>query len=280
MIRDKYNIIPVFLAGTLHLLLFSGMVVVVEFSRPVQPAVPLAISATLVTQDELESLTAPQPAPPEEKPEPEPPLEEPPPDPGPDPEELQRQQQEEQKRLADLQAEQERIRLEEEAERQRQQQAAEERRRREEAELERRRQEAERRRLEDLERQHQENERLRREAEQAELDRRREQELEEEAMRLAALTATDRERYAFAIQQKITRNFIRPASAPVNLVCEVNVRQLPSGEVVDVSIATCNGDEAVRRSVEAAVYKASPLPLPVNPSIFQRNLQIIFKPEQ
>ena len=112
------------------------------------------------------------------------------------------------------------------------------------------------------------------------VERRRQQELDEESMRLAALTANDQQRYAFAIQQKITRNFIRPASAPENLECVVNVRQLPSGEVVDVGIANCNGDDAVQRSVEAAVYKASPLPLPANPAIFERNLQIVFKPEQ
>jgi colicin import membrane protein len=278
VIRDKYNLIPAFLAGSLHVLLFAGMVFVVEFSRPVQPAIPLAITATLVSEEDLQGTPEPvqeEPPPPVLEPEPEPE-----PDPGPDLEEQQRRAQEEEKRLADLRAEQERIRLEEEAEQERQRQAAAERRAREEAEIERRRQEAERRRLEDLERQRQENERLRREAEQAELERRREQELAEEEMRLAALTASDQERYAFAIQQRITRNFIRPASAPPNLECEVNVRQLPSGEVVDVSIVTCNGDEAVRRSVEAAVYKASPLPLPANPAIFERNLQIIFKPEQ
>jgi colicin import membrane protein len=170
--------------------------------------------------------------------------------------------------------------VEEEAENRRKRQEADERRKREEAEIERRRQEAERKRLEDLERQRQENERLRRVAEAAELDRRRRQEMDEEANHLAALDASDMERYSFAIQQKVTRNFIRPASAPEQLECVVNVRQLPNGDVMDVSIGNCNGDEAVRRSVEAAVHKASPLPLPANPSIFQRNLQIIFKPEQ
>ena len=53
MIRDKYNIIPVFLAGSLHLLLLAGMVYVYDFSRPVQPAVPLAIQASLVLEDDL-----------------------------------------------------------------------------------------------------------------------------------------------------------------------------------------------------------------------------------
>ena len=278
MIRDKYNIIPVFLAALLHFLMLAGMVFVYDFSRPARPAVPLAITATLVTEDELRE------PPPAEEPvviEPDPELDpEPEPEPQPDPAEELRRKAEEQKRQEDLRIEQQRIRAEEEADRQRQRQAAEERRKREDAEIERRRQEAERRRLEDLARQQAENERLRREAEQAERRSRAEQELADEELRLASLTASDEQRWAFAIQQKVTRNWIRPGSTIENLECIVDVRQLPGGEVVNVTIVSCNGDAAVRRSIEAAVKKASPLPAPDNPSVFQRNLQFTFKPEQ
>jgi colicin import membrane protein len=45
-----------------------------------------------------------------------------------------------------------------------------------------------------------------------------------------------------------------------------------------VSIGDCNGDEAVRESIEAAVYRASPLPPPPDPSLFERQLVIEFKP--
>ena len=274
MISDKYNIIPVFLAALLHFLMLAGMVFVYDFSRPARPAVPLAITATLVTEDELrEPPPAEEPVVIEADPEPEP-------EPQPDPAEELRRKAEEQKRQEDLRIEQQRIRAEEEADRQRQRQAAEERRKREDAEIERRRQEAERRRVEDLERQQAENERLRREAERAERRSRAEQELADEELRLASLTASDEQRWAFAIQQKVTRNWIRPGSTIENLECIVDVRQLPGGEVVNVTIVSCNGDAAVRRSIEAAVYKASPLPAPDNPRIFQRNLQFIFKPEQ
>ena len=274
MIRDKYNIIPVFLAALLHFLMLAGMVFVYDFSRPARPAVPLAITATLVTEDELrEPPPVEEPVVIEADPEPEP-------EPQPDPAEELRRKAEEQKRQEDLRIEQQRIRAEEVADRQRQRQAAEERRKREDAEIERRRQEAERRRVEDLERQQAENERLRREAERAERRSRAEQELADEELRLASLTANDEQRWAFAIQQKVTRNWIRPGSTIENLECIVDVRQLPGGEVVDVTIVSCNGDAAVRRSIEAAVKKASPLPAPDNPRIFQRNLQFTFKPEQ
>ena len=88
------------------------------------------------------------------------------------------------------------------------------------------------------------------------------------------------QRYMFAIEQKIVRNWIRPPSAVAGTRCEVSVRQLPGGEVVSVVVQQCNGDEAVRRSVEAAVYRASPLPVPDDPSVFDRNLRFVFKPEQ
>ena len=36
------------------------------------------------------------------------------------------------------------------------------------------------------------------------------------------------------------------------------VTQVPGGEVTQVRIGQCNGDQAVRESIEAAVYRASP----------------------
>jgi len=267
--RDKYNIIPFFQAGISQLLIFGGLFVAVDFSSPAYPAMPLAISATLVTQDDI-----PRP-PPDEEPEPEPV-----PEAEPDTSEQDRLREEEQKRQADLREEQRRIQLEQEADQKRREEEEAERKRRREEETERLRAEAERKRLEDLERQRVENQRLRQEAEEAEMDRRRQAELDAEDMRLASLNADDKSQWAYAIQQQITRNFIRPASAPENLECIVNVKQLPGGQVVNVDIGRCNGDGAVQRAIEAAVKKASPLPSPENPSVFERDLTLIFRPEQ
>jgi colicin import membrane protein len=46
-----------------------------------------------------------------------------------------------------------------------------------------------------------------------------------------------------------------------------------------VRIGQCNGDQAVRESIEAAVYRASPLPPPPDPALFDRNLRIDFRPD-
>ncbi len=185
-------------------------------------------------------------------------------------EEIRRREAEE-KRKAEEKARQER---EEQARRQREEEAR--RQREAEAEKERQRLEAERRRQEDIERQRAENERLHREAEAAA----RQAEIDAEDRRLAAIRSGATEAYMFAIQQKVVRNWVPPASARPGLECDVRVRQLQSGEVVSVNIVRCNGDAAVQRSIEAAVFKASPLPQPSDPSIFERNLMLVFKPEE
>lgn len=268
--HDRYHIIPSIVSVLIHLAIFGGLFVALDFPTPVQPVRPLLLEATLVTEE------APPPPPtvtPEPEPEPEP---EPPPDNGAE----ERARLEEEKRLADLRAEQERIRLQQEEDRRRREEEEAERRRRQEEETERLRAEAERRRQEEVERQRQENERLRREAEEAEIARRREQELAAEQQRIEAAEMSDKARWVFALQQAIARNFVPPASAPIDLECVVDVRQTSGGMVGRVSIGRCNGDEAVQRAIEAAVYKAEPLPQPDNPRIFERDLRITFKPEQ
>ncbi len=272
MIRDTYNIVPVVFAAVLHALLLASLVFVYDFSRPAHPVIPLAISATLVEESELTQAPVIE-LPPVLEPEPEP-------APLPDPDEADRRAAEEQKRLEDQRVEQERIRLEKTEEEKRKVQAEAERRKREEAERERREQEAERKRLEDIERQRQENERLRKEAELAVLQQRRDSELDAEEKRLAAMNAGLQERYVLSIRNQIYRNWAPPASARFGSECEVIVRQVPGGEVVGVSILRCDGDDALRRSVEAAVFRASPLPLPPDPSVFDRNLRLILKTEQ
>ena len=264
--RDDLNIFPKLLAGILHVAICVAMVFAFDWSRPVLPFVPLAIKGTLVLEDSLKQ------APPvvEQVIEPEPEAQI-------DNSEQLRTEAEERKRQADLQLERERIAREDAAERQRKLAEEKERKRREEAETERRRLAAERKRLDDIERQRVENERQRNDAERR---RQLEQELQAEQNRIDAMNAGAQARYIYAIGQKIVRNWIPPASSVQGLKCVVSVRQLPGGEVVSVVIERCNGDEAVRRSVEAAVYKASPLPLPEDPNLFDRNLLFEFEPTE
>jgi colicin import membrane protein len=60
----------------------------------------------------------------------------------------------------------------------------------------------------------------------------------------------------------------------------VQVSLIPGGEVARVQIVRGSGDPVFDRSVETAVYKASPLPLPPDAALFKhfRELRLIFKP--
>jgi len=81
------------------------------------------------------------------------------------------------------------------------------------------------------------------------------------------------------IAAKINRAWLRPPTAQPGKECILNVTQVPGGEVTEVTIGACNGDQAVRESIEAAVYRASPLPPPPDPALFDRHLRIDFKPD-
>ena len=81
------------------------------------------------------------------------------------------------------------------------------------------------------------------------------------------------------IAAKINRAWLRPPTARPGIECMLNVTQVPGGEVTEVTIGACNGDQAVRESIEAAVYRASPLPAPPDPALFDRHLRIDFKPD-
>jgi colicin import membrane protein len=80
------------------------------------------------------------------------------------------------------------------------------------------------------------------------------------------------------IAARVTRAWIRPASARPGIDCVVRVTQTTGGEVTAVSVGQCNGDAAVRASIEDAVYRASPLPPAPDPAIFERELVFNFKP--
>jgi colicin import membrane protein len=87
------------------------------------------------------------------------------------------------------------------------------------------------------------------------------------------------DQYRRLIQNRIEQNWIPPATAGPGLRCEVNVTQIPSGDIIAVQVGSCNGDAAVVRSIEQAVQRASPLPQPPTPSLFSRSLELIFEPD-
>lgn len=164
----------------------------------------------------------------------------------------------------------------------------------------------ERERQQQLERQQQELERIRQEREDAErqrkleeerlkqLDARREAEREaqlqaeaevqrraaqaaEQAVFQAGRLATLSEQYQLAIQAQVTSNWLRPPTARPGLRCTLRIIQIPGGEVISANIAgTCNGDEATRRSLLAAVERAGSLPYRGFEDVFEREIDFLF----
>lgn len=86
--------------------------------------------------------------------------------------------------------------------------------------------------------------------------------------------------YIPLIKKRVEEKWLRPPSAKPGLSCTVTVRLLPGGEVTDARVTVSSGDAIFDRSVEAAINKASPLPLPADPALFEyfRELNFIFKP--
>ncbi len=88
------------------------------------------------------------------------------------------------------------------------------------------------------------------------------------------------DRYTASLVARMTRAWIKPPSAGPGIDCRVEVTQVPGGEVVGARVTQCNGDAAVRQSIENAVYRASPLPDPPDPALFHRVFIFEFKPDE
>lgn len=84
--------------------------------------------------------------------------------------------------------------------------------------------------------------------------------------------------YMLAIQQTVTQNWLRPDTTRPGLQCRLRIIQIPGGEVISAQvIAPCNGDDLARRSIEAAVLRAQPLPYSGYESVFQRDITFNFR---
>lgn len=97
-----------------------------------------------------------------------------------------------------------------------------------------------------------------------------------EARAVAAMTE-----FEALIRQQVTRNWNQPTGVPRGLSCLVRVRLAAGGEILGVKIMQSSGNALFDRSVENAVYKAAPLPVPQDPELFKyvREINIRFDPD-
>jgi len=175
-----------------------------------------------------------------------------------------------QDRLQQLRMERER-KLEEE--RQRQQRELEQVRQQREAAEQQRKLEAERLKQLEARKEQERQEQLRRQQE-AEAQRKAEAEAREFK---AGQAATKSDNYQAAIQAFVTQNWLRPPTAQAGLRCTLRIVQIPGGEVISAAIrGSCNGDEATRRSILAAVERGGTLPYRGFEDVFEREIDFIF----
>jgi colicin import membrane protein len=299
----------------LSVLLHGAIVAAIAYSwytyKVERPAPTLAIEATVVDAKTVPGLgklpPQPEPAPPAPTPPPEPPPDtqpqvepEGPPPPTPDElakreqdqkeqaeREVQAKQQDEDRKRAEQEKQQEAALAEEKAaedKRTQERRLADEQAKKaqDKAEADRKasdarkkadeKRQADEKRLADEKQKADEQEKADREAD---LRRSLDQELRRDAARSSGALAS----WQSQITARIQRAWLRPGSARPGIECVLNVTQVPGGEVTNVRIGTCNGDQAVRESIEAAVYRASPLPPPPDPTLFERSLVITFRPD-
>lgn len=86
------------------------------------------------------------------------------------------------------------------------------------------------------------------------------------------------DRYAAAIQNAVTPNWLRPDNMP-NVPCKVHIVQLPGGQVMSANVdPSCPYDAAGRRSIENAVLRTRTLPYKGFEKVFSRNITLTFMP--
>ena len=84
------------------------------------------------------------------------------------------------------------------------------------------------------------------------------------------------------IQNHVRRQIIEPPNLQGNPQVEFDVVLIPGGEVLSVRLRRTSGNPAYDSAVERAILKASPLPLPPDPALFQqfRELTLRIRPKE
>jgi colicin import membrane protein len=156
------------------------------------------------------------------------------------------------------------------------QKAEAERKRKAEAEAKRKAEAEAKRKAEEAAKQKAEAERKRKAEEAARARAEAELQAQLEAERVQSVLGE----YIAYIADKVERNWRQPQGTPAGLKCTVNVKLIPGGDVVSARVVQSSGDTLFDDSAEKAVLKASPLPVPDDPSAAKhfRDFNFVFKP--
>jgi len=116
----------------------------------------------------------------------------------------------------------------------------------------------------------------------AELAKKQQAAAQQAAMNAAnnARIAGEVDKYKALIINAISRQWILPENANSSMSSQFRIRLAPNGAVLEVSLMRSSGDAILDRSAQAAIYKASPLPVPTDVTTFNlfRDISLTVRP--
>ncbi len=89
------------------------------------------------------------------------------------------------------------------------------------------------------------------------------------------------DKYKAQVLQAISSQWIVPDGVDDKAVCQLLINVAPGGVVLDVQLLSSSGNSILDRSAQTAVLKASPLPVPTEPGLFDefRTIKLRFNPQ-
>ena len=84
--------------------------------------------------------------------------------------------------------------------------------------------------------------------------------------------------WADKVRARVRSNIILPQDIKGNPEAIFDVVQLPTGEVISAKLRKSSGMRALDEAIERAILKASPLPKPDRPDLFQRAFELKYRP--
>jgi colicin import membrane protein len=117
------------------------------------------------------------------------------------------------------------------------------------------------------------------EAKEAQAAAKAKQEAKERQAALAArktLLESEKSKYMALVGSKVKQAWILPGDDVQGLVCKIEIQLLPDGSVLNTKVVKTSGNFAFDRATEAAISRASPLPVPDNSELMADFRHFIF----
>lgn len=99
--------------------------------------------------------------------------------------------------------------------------------------------------------------------------------LQQAKLQQQTLQNGERERFKQLIDLRLQQKWRRPASAQSSMKTVLRISVLPGGEVLNVLVVSSSGNAAFDTSAINAVKDASPLPVPGDPALFNKDFRTI-----